>query len=61
MSENLLRVTEVARRLDMDGAEVYLLIRRGELAAGKGADGLVYVAEREVSAFLDRAPAAPSA
>lgn len=46
MSENLLRVPEVARRLGMDGIEVYTLIERGELPAGKGEDGLVYVTSR---------------
>ncbi len=51
MSENLLRVPDVARRLGMDGIEVYTLIERGELPAGKGADGLVYVTEQAVAAF----------
>jgi excisionase family DNA binding protein len=45
MSEQLLRVPEVARRLGVDGTTVYGLIDRNELAAGKGADGLVYVTE----------------
>ena len=48
MSDHLLRVPEVARRLHMDGTEVYTIIERGELPAGKGKDGLVYVTEREV-------------
>jgi hypothetical protein len=38
-----LRVPEVARRLAMEGPDVYDLILRGELSAGKGTDGLVYV------------------
>ena len=45
VNDELLRVPEVARRLGIDGVAVYGLIERGELAAGKGADGLVYVAE----------------
>lgn len=44
VNEGLLRIPEVARRLGIDGAAVYGLIERGELAAGKGEDGLVYVA-----------------
>ena len=43
MSERLFRVPEVARTLGVEGTEVYRLIERGELAAGKGSDGLVYV------------------
>jgi hypothetical protein len=39
----LLRVPEVARRLAIDGVAVYRLIGRGELEAGKGRDGFVYV------------------
>ena len=45
-----LRVPEVARRLGLSGTEVYGLIDRGELAAGK-ADGLVYVTEEAVEEF----------
>lgn len=59
MSEQLLSVPEVARRLDMDGAEVYGLIERGELPAGKGDDGLVYVTERAVAVFRKGSAAAP--
>lgn len=47
--ESALRVPEVARRLGIDGAEVYRLISDGELAAGKGADGLVYVIEEALA------------
>ena len=36
MSERLLRVPEVARTLGVEGTEVFRLIERGELAAGKG-------------------------
>lgn len=45
VNDELLRVPEVARRLGIDGVAVYGLIDSGELAAGKGADGLVYVTE----------------
>ena len=40
-----LRVPEVARRLGIDGTDVYDLIFQGDLQAGKGEDGLVYVRE----------------
>jgi hypothetical protein len=43
MTETLLRVPEVARTLGIEGVAVYRLIDRGELRAGKGPDGLVYV------------------
>lgn len=43
MTEGLLRIPEVARRLGIEGTEVYGLIERQELEAGKGPDGLVYV------------------
>jgi hypothetical protein len=49
--ESALRVPEVARRLGIDGAEVYRLISEGELAAGKGPDGLVYVTEAALADF----------
>ena len=42
VTDELLRVPEVAR-LDIEGPAVYQLIRRGELGAAKGDDGLVYV------------------
>lgn len=45
VNDELLRIPEVARRLGIDGVAVYGLIERSELAAGKGADGLVYVTE----------------
>jgi hypothetical protein len=45
VNDELLRVPEVARRLGIDGTAVYGLIDTGELAAGKGKDGLVYVTE----------------
>jgi hypothetical protein len=51
VSEVLLRIPEVARRLDIEGPEVYGLIERGELEAGKGRDGLVYVSENALRDF----------
>ncbi len=45
MTDRPLRVPEVARRLGLDGPVVYDLIATGELAAGKGDDGLVHVRE----------------
>jgi predicted DNA-binding transcriptional regulator AlpA len=36
VSERLLRIPEVARRLGIEGTEAYALIERGELVAGKG-------------------------
>jgi hypothetical protein len=54
MSERLLRIPEVARVLGLDGPDVYGLIERGELEAGKGADGLVYVSERALRDYRER-------
>src|SRR5437868_4532357 len=51
MSDEALRVPEVARRLGIDGTEVYDLIFRGELKAAKGKDGLVYVRESVVEDY----------
>ena len=50
MSDELLRVPEVARRLGLDGVVVYDLIANGELEAGKGKDGMVYVRVSAVEA-----------
>jgi hypothetical protein len=41
----------------MDGTDVYELILRGELAAGKGQDGLVYVRESALEDYRRRHPA----
>lgn len=57
MNDQLLRIPEVARRLGLDGAVVYLLIADGELAAGKGDDGLVYVSADALKDY-ERGPAA---
>lgn len=54
MNERLLRIPDVARILGLDGAEVYALIDRRELEAGKGSDGLVYVRERAVEDYRRR-------
>ena len=49
-----LRSPEVARRLGIDGADVYRLLFAGELDGGPGSDGLVYIAEASVDAYLER-------
>jgi hypothetical protein len=54
MSDRVVRVPEAARRLKMNGPDVYLLIRSGELQAGKGSDGLVYVPETAIDEYLER-------
>ena len=56
VDEHLMRVPEVARRLDVDGTEVYALIDRGELRASKGRNGLVYVSEEAIEDFRRRTP-----
>lgn len=58
MSDQALRVPEVARRLGFDGPVVYDLIATGELAAGKGKDGLVYVMAQAVEDYKRRRTAA---
>jgi len=58
--ERLLRVPEVARRLGLDGVIVYDLIAHGELAAGKGKDGLVYVRESALEDYQRSHPATAS-
>lgn len=57
MTDQALRVPEVARRLEMDGPDVYELILQGDLAAGKGKDGLVYVRESALEDYKRRHPA----
>ncbi len=60
MTDQALPVPEIARRLAMDGPDVYELILQGELAAGKGKDGLVYVRESALEDYQRRhAAAAP--
>ncbi len=54
MTDPALRVPEVARRLEMDGTDVYELILQGDLAAGKGKDGLVYVRESVLEDYKRR-------
>ena len=54
MSEGRLRIPEVARRLGIEGPDVYGLIERGELEAGKGSDGLVYVLEAALQDYRTR-------
>ena len=52
--ETALAVPEVARRLGIPGPDVYRLIESGELRAGKGADGLVYVPEAAIAEYRKR-------
>ena len=54
VTDEALRVPEVARRLGIDGTEVYDLIASGELTAGKGKDGLVYVRASAVQEYARR-------
>ncbi len=49
-----MRVPEVARTLGIDGTAVYRLIERGELEAGKGPDGLVYVTDEALQVYRER-------
>ncbi len=60
VTDEALRVPEVARRLGIDGTMVYDLIFRGELAAGKGRDGLVYVRESAIADYERHHPAPSS-
>ncbi len=57
MTDQALRVPEVARRLEMDGPDVYELILQGELTAGRGKDALVYVRESALEDYRRRHPA----
>jgi len=54
VSDRLLRIPEVARRLAIHGTEVYTLIETGQLDAGKGRDGLVYVPEEALRDYERR-------
>jgi len=49
-----LRSPEVARRLGIDGPDVYRLLFAGELEGGPGSDGLVYISEASIEAYLER-------
>lgn len=46
-----LTVPEVARRLEMDGGDVYRLIFQGGLSAKPGSDGAVYVDVHSVDEY----------
>ncbi len=48
------RSTEAARRLGIDGADVYRMLFAGELAGGPGRDGMVYFDEASIDAYLER-------
>lgn len=54
MADQPLRVPQVARRLGVQGPVVYDLIANGELAAGKGEDGLVYVRDSALEDYKRR-------
>ncbi len=59
VTRRALRVPATARRLGIDGVDVYRLIDRGELEAAKGPDGLVWVLESSIERYeLAHAPAA---
>lgn len=45
-------VPEAARRLGVDGGDVYRLIFRGVLSATPGSDGAVYVDGKSVDEYL---------
>lgn len=47
-----LRSPEVARRLGLSGAEVYQLIFSGQLDGRPDREGIVYVTETSVTAYL---------
>ena len=49
-----LRSPEVARRLGLDGDDVYRLLFAGDLDGGPGRDGLVYFSEASIVAYLER-------
>jgi hypothetical protein len=60
VTDQMLRVPEVARRLGLDGAAVYLLIADGQLAAGKGDNGMVYVTTKALEDYKRRHAASTS-
>lgn len=49
-----IRAPEAAKRLGIRGRDVYRLIFAGELDGGPDEDGIVYVTEVSVQAYLDR-------
>lgn len=51
-TEARLRSPEVARRLGISGEDVYQLVFSGELDGRPDADGIVYVSESSVEAYL---------
>ncbi len=48
------RSTEAARRLGIDGADVYRMLFAGELEGGPAKDGIVYFDEASIDAYLER-------
>ena len=53
LDDRLMRVVDVAQALGIDGTDVYVLIRNGELDAGKKG-GRVYVPESALREYLER-------
>jgi hypothetical protein len=48
------RSPEAARRLGIDGADVYRMLFAGELEGGPGKDGMVYFDEASIDAYVER-------
>ena len=48
------RSPEAARRLGIDGADVYRMLFAGELDGGPAKDGMVYIDEVSIDAYLKR-------
>ncbi len=48
------RSPEAARRLGIDGADVYRMLFLGELQGGPSKDGMVYFEEASIEAYLER-------
>ncbi len=48
------RSPEAARRLGIDGADVYRMLFVGKLDGGPGRDGMVYFSEASIDAYLER-------
>jgi hypothetical protein len=60
VDDDRLTVPEVARRLGIDGGDVYRKIFAGEIEAAPGDDGAVYVTLDALDAYRRAAGPAPS-
>jgi hypothetical protein len=49
-----IRSPEAARRLGIDGVDVYRMLFAGQLDGGPGKDGVVYFDEASIDAYLER-------